>query len=192
MGRPSKIRNLPPVVLEDLNARLIGNGFSGYEDLATWLRERGFDISKAAVQRHGSALEAEFEEAMADARRTRALAKAARLEGDQNDNSLLAAATEIMQDNLLRVSLKLKNSDEDDPGAEAKTLSLVARAFSQVGRLDIARQKWQTELAARMASDAAAAAISGAAAEGLTPEQAARVGDAVAKRIQIYLPDNGR
>lgn len=192
MGRRSKIKDLPQDVLDDLNSRLIGTGFSGYGELAAWLKDRGFDISKSGLQRHGSALEAEFEEAMADARRTRALAKAARLEGDQNDNSLLAAATEIMQDNLLRVSLKLKNSDEDDPGAEAKTLSLVARAFSQVGRLDIARQKWQTELAARMASDAAAAAISGAAAEGLTPEQAARVGDAVAKRIQIYLPDNGR
>lgn len=192
MGRASKIKALPPDVLEELNRRLISSGFSGYEDLAAWLKENGFDISKSAVGRHGSALEAEFEEAMADARRTRALAKAARQAGDENDNSLLAAATEIMQDNLLRVSLKLKNSEEDDPGAEAKTLSLVARAFSQVGRLDIARQKWQAELATRMAADAAAAAISGAAAEGLSPEQAARVGDAVAKRIQIYLPDNGR
>lgn len=192
MARRSKIKDLPQDVLDELNGRLIGSGFAGYEALSGWLKSRGYDIGKSTVHRHGSALEADFEEAMADARRTRALARAARQEGDENDNSLLAAATEIMQDNLLRVSLKLKNSDDDDPGAKAKTLSLVARAFSQVGRLDIARQKWQAELATRMAADAAAAAISGAAAEGLTPEQAARVGDAVAKRIQIYLPDNGR
>lgn len=192
MGRPSKIKALPESLIDELNQRLINSGFTGYEGLSAWLKAEGYDISKSAVIRHGSSLEAEFEEAMADARRTRALAKAARQAGDDNDNSLLAAATEIMQDNLLRVSLKLKNSDDDNPGNEAKTLSLVARAFSQVGRLDIARQKWQTELATRMAADAAAAAMAGAAAEGLTPEQAARVGDAVAKRIQIYLPDNGR
>ncbi|MDR1995118.1 phage protein Gp27 family protein [Azonexus sp.] len=192
MGRPSKIKGLPETMIDELNRRLINSGFTGYDGLTAWLKSEGFDISKSSVIRHGSSLESEFEEAMADARRTRALARAARESGDDNDNSLLAAATEIMQDNLLRVSLKLKNSENDNPDTEAKTLSLVARAFSQVGRLDIARQKWQAELATRMAADAAAAAISGAAAEGLTPEQAARVGDAVAKRIQIYLPDNGR
>lgn len=199
MGRRSKIKDLPSTVVDDLNARLIERGFSGYDELAGWLRDLGYNISKSAVHRHGSALEQEFEEAMADARRTRALAKAARQDGDENDNSLLAAATEVMQDNLLRVSLALKRAQDTDNEEEAakvvatsKTLSLVARAFSQVGRMDIARQRWQAELATKMAAEAAAAAISGAQAEGLTAEQAERVGAAVARKIQIYLPDNGR
>lgn len=147
MGRRSKIKDLPQDVLDDLNARLIGAGFAGYGDLAGWLKERGYDISKSGLQRHGSALEAEFEEAMADARRTRALARAARQEGGEQDNSMLEAATEIMQDNLLRVSLRMK--DEADPTASAKTLSLVARAFADVGRFDLARQKWQAEVNAK-------------------------------------------
>lgn len=104
----------------------------------------------------------------------------------------MSAAAGILQDNLLRVSLAAKREGDDDPAAAAKTLSLISRAFADVGRMDIAHQKWMVELRNRMAADAAAAAVSGAAAEGLTPEQAARVGDAVAKRIQIYLPDNGR
>ena len=149
MGRRSKIKDLPGEVVDDLNARLIERGFSGYDELAGWLRDLGYNISKSAVHRHGSALEAEFEEAMADARRTRALARAAREEGGEDDNAMLSAATEIMQDNLLRVSLKIKAGDEEAAG-EAKALSLVARAFSDVGRLDIARQKWMAETRARL------------------------------------------
>ena len=149
MGRRSKIKDLPTALVDDLNSRLIDRGFSGYDELAGWLRDLGYNISKSAVHRHGSALEQEFEEAMADARRTRALARAAREEGGDEDNALLTAATEIMQDNLLRVSLQVKKG-EDDPKAQAKTLSLVARAFSDVGRLDIARQKWMAETRTRL------------------------------------------
>ena len=173
MGRRSKVQGLPQDVLDELNARLVANGFSGYEDLAEWLKSRGLDISKSALHRHGSALEAEFEEAMADARRTRALAKAAREAGEEHDDSTLAAASEIMQDNLLRVSLKLKNS-EDDPSDTAKTLSLVSRAFADIGRLDISRQKWQMEMEAKIRAEerekAAEAATSSAKAAGVSPE----------------------
>jgi hypothetical protein len=141
-------------VLDALNARLVGSGFSDYDGLALWLSEQGYDISRSALHRHGSALEEEFEAAMADARRTRALARAAR-EANDDDGALLAAASEIMQDNLMRVSLKLKGQDEDDPQAMAKTLSMISRAFADVGRFDIARQKWQTEVATRIETAAA-------------------------------------
>jgi len=163
MARRSKVNALPAEVLEDLNAKLIQRGFSGYEELTAWLKSLGYDISKTAIFRHGSALEAEFEEAMADARRTRALAKAARQSGDDNDDAMLAAASSIMQNNLLRVSLKLKNSS-DAPADTAKTLSLISRAFADIGRLDIARQKWQAEV--RDKASAAADAVEAIAKKG--------------------------
>lgn len=150
MARRSKVSTLPQEVLDDLNARLIGSGFSDYSGLTDWLREQGLNISKTALWRHGKALEDEFEEAMADARRTRAMARAAQIENDGDDGCLMGAATEIMQDSLLRVSLKLKNSG-DDPAATAKTLSLVSRAFADVGRFDIARQKWRAEVQTKAA-----------------------------------------
>jgi hypothetical protein len=153
VGRRSKVSALPQDVVDELNSRLINSGFRNYTDLSDWLKSLGYDISKSAVGRHGLELEAEFEEAMADARRTRALARAAREAGGENDNAMLEAATEIMQDNLLRVSMQVKN--DDDPTQAAKTLSLVARAFADVGRLDIARQKWQTEVQARAEETAA-------------------------------------
>lgn len=150
MARRSKVGGLPTGVLDELNAHLVERGFSGYEDLAAWLKSLGYDISKSALHRHGSALEAEFEEAMADARRTRAMAKAAHEAGGEDNGEMLSAASAIMQDSLVRVSLKLKNSG-DDPASTAKSLSLVSRAFADVGRFDISRQKWLAEMRAKAA-----------------------------------------
>lgn len=173
MGRPSKIKALPQPLVDELNQRLINSGFTGYEGLSAWLKAEGYDISKSAVIRHGSSLEAEFEEAMADARRTRALARAAREAGDDNDDSLLSAASGIMQDNLLRVSMEVKHAD-DDPATKAKTLSQIARAFSDVGRLDIARQKWQEEVRAK-AGEVAEKAARLATKGGLSAEGVAEI-----------------
>lgn len=145
MARRSKVSGLPTEVLDDLNSQLVQRGFSGYEELAAWLKSLGFDISKSALHRHGSELEAEFAEAMADARRTRALARAARESGDGEDGALLEAASEIIQDKLIRASMQLKNAD-GDPADTAKTLSLISRAFSDLGRFEIQRQKWATEV----------------------------------------------
>jgi hypothetical protein len=152
MARRSKIAELPSEVIDDLNSKLIERGFSGYEDLVHWLKDMGYDISKSSLHRHGSALENEFSEAMADARRTRALARAARESEDGDGGELLEAASGIMQDNLLRLSLKLKNS-EGKPEDAAKTLSLISRAFADIGRFDISRQKWQAENEARIRSE---------------------------------------
>lgn len=158
MAPRSKISFLPPDVLDDLNSQLIQRGFSGYEELSAWLKSLGFDISKSAIHRHGSELEQEFEEAMTDARRTRALARASRESGDHDDGALLESASGIMQDNLLRLSLKLKNSDAE-PEDAAKTLSLISRAFADIGRFDISRQKWQSEVKAKAAAAADAVSI---------------------------------
>lgn len=195
MARASKIMKLPPEVLEELNAMLISNGFNDYEGLSDWLKEKGFDISRSAVHRHGSELEAEFEEAMADARRTRALAKAARESGDANDDSLMTAASEIMQDNLLRVSLKLKNSGSDQADPEnapslndtAKTLSLISRAFADVGRMDIQRQKWQVENEARIRAEERASAAEtmtrAAKADGVSDATILKMREALGIRV---------
>ncbi len=173
MGRPSKVKQLPPELLDDLNARLVGQGFSGYDELVEWLRAKGFYISRSSLHRHGSALEAEFEEAMADARRTRALARASREAGD-NDGALMSATAGILQDNLLRVSLAAKREGEDDPAAAAKTLSLISRAFADVGRMDIAHQKWMAELQAK-AAEVADKAAKLASKGGLSAESIAEL-----------------
>ncbi|MER2545905.1 MAG: phage protein Gp27 family protein [Candidatus Accumulibacter phosphatis] len=166
MASRSSVSMLPEDVRDELNRRLVESNFSGYEGLARWLREQGFEISKSAIHRHGSALEADFEEAMADVRRTRALARAVKNDGDEGE--VLAATSGILQEQLLRISIALRTADSD-PAEAAKSISMVARAHSDVGRLQVALSKWQEELKAKCQA-AADACEQAARRGGLTPD----------------------
>ena len=58
---PSKIEALlPDKVRAELNVKIKANGFGGYRDLASWLQEEGFEISKSAVHSHGQKLQAQI------------------------------------------------------------------------------------------------------------------------------------
>lgn len=57
MGRRSSIKSLPAEVREEIDARLVENGFTNYEPLSDELRRRGFGVSKSALHRHGAAME---------------------------------------------------------------------------------------------------------------------------------------
>lgn len=166
MGRRSSVSQLPEQFLDELNRRLVDNGFSGYQELSAWLREAGFEISKSSLQRHGTQLEADFEEAMADVRRTRALARAVKDEGDEG--GVLSATSGVLQEQLLRIAIALRHTDAD-PAEAAKSISQVARAHADVGRMQVALSKWQEELRAK-AQAAAAACEAVARRGGLTSE----------------------
>lgn len=150
MGRRAKVTSLPSEVLEELNSRLVRGGFQDYAGLSDWLAECGYKISKSALHTHGQGLEEEFNEAMADARRSRALAQASR-EAGGDDGALMAAASEVLQDQLLRISVALRRA-ELEPAEAARTLSQVGRAFADIGRMTISHQKWQAEGQAKLAA----------------------------------------
>ncbi len=166
MPARSAVGQLPEEIRDEINRRLVENSFSGYAQLAGWLRELGYQISKSALHRHGSQLEADFDEAMADVRRTRALAKACKDEGDEGD--VLTATSGILQEQLLRISIALRQADSD-PAEAAKSISVVARAHADVGRMQVALAKWQ-ETMREKASLAADAVEKVARRGGLTAE----------------------
>ena len=99
MGRRSKVSALPAGLRDELTARLVQNAFSDYAGIADWLEAKGFRISKSALQEFGSGIEEEFNEAMGNARRLNALARAAHEVGD-DDGALLASASRILQEQL--------------------------------------------------------------------------------------------
>ncbi|MDR0233270.1 MAG: DUF3486 family protein [Zoogloeaceae bacterium] len=149
--RRSKVSQLPKEIQDQLNARLVGSGFSNYRGLVKWLAEQGFDISRSALHQHGSALEEEFKAAIADARRTRELARAAKETGEDESGELMQAASEIIQDNLLRLSLKAKAEvDTAETKLSADTMATLSHAFANVGRFDLSRRKWQAEVRKRL------------------------------------------
>jgi len=46
---------------EKLNKKLVENGFSQYIDLADWLSEQGYTISKSSIHRYGKKLAQEYQ-----------------------------------------------------------------------------------------------------------------------------------
>lgn len=154
MAQRPAVDKLPPELRDELKDRLVSNGFSDYEGLADWLESKGWKISKSALHRFGSDLEAAFNEATQDARRSIELARAMRNSGSADDGGvLLDAANSIVQDQLLRIALALRTVDTD-PAEAVKLLSQVSRALADLGRLKVSYEKWQAEV--RVKAQAAA------------------------------------
>jgi hypothetical protein len=145
MPRRSKVFGLDQETRDELNARLVASGFAGYEALAQWLEGRGYKLSKSALHRYGGDLQADFDSAMSDVRRTTDLARAY-VAGDADEQaSLVDATARIAQETLLRISIELRKA-ELEPEKVAAHMSKVARALADLGRVSIAQKKWAQEL----------------------------------------------
>lgn len=144
MVQRSRVHTLPETIRDILNARLISNGFSDYIELASWLTEQGFEISKSSLQRYGSDLQASFDEAMGDVRRSIEMAKAVSESVRDDEGDLTDATVRIAQESLLRVTIALRQA-EHDPTKGVAILAKVSHALADLGRLGISQKKWQAE-----------------------------------------------
>ncbi|HGW4113216.1 TPA: phage protein Gp27 family protein [Serratia marcescens] len=52
MARPSILDKLPEDVRSALHAELLRTHFTDYDSMVFWLSERGYDISRSAIQRY--------------------------------------------------------------------------------------------------------------------------------------------
>jgi hypothetical protein len=188
MPRRSTLLDVPQAVRDDLNGRLLANGFSDYEALAAWLQAQGYEISKSALHRWGQTLENEFAGAMADARRAAELGRA--LAGDDDGSGLRRATTVMAQETLLRVLMGLRQAehaaglasddgDGPDHTALAKSLSLVTRSLADLGRLSIADAKHTAAVKAQVAAEVADRAEAVGTRQGVSPEAIAALRAAI-------------
>jgi hypothetical protein len=173
MAPRSAVELLPPEVLEALNARLIDQAFSDYVGLAAWLKEQGFEISKTAVWRHGSDLQAKMEKSMGKARERMEIAKALRGASDDEKSALMEATEMVAMDQLM--DMFEATADMDSAGRMAAVPKLV-RAIADLNRSAIGSAKWKREFEAevrKQALEQAAERVSEAAkAQGLDIDQA--------------------
>lgn len=181
MARRSAVDKLPPDIRDEMTAKLVADGFGNYAGLSEWLAERGYTISKSALHRFGADLEAEFDAAMQDARRSIELARAMRASGNADDDGvLLDAASSVLQDQLLRISLALRTV-EADPQEAVKLVSQASRALADLGRLKVSYEKWQAEerekIRAEERARAAEQATTAAKAGGASHEVITRIRD---------------
>lgn len=159
----SKVQTLPDEVRDALNAKLIGNGFSGYVELASWLTKQGYEISRGSLQRYGSDLQASFEQAMGDVRRSIEMAKASSESVRDDEGNLTDATVRIAQDCLLRVTVALREA-EHTPEKAVSILAKVSHAVADLGRVGISLKKWQAEVRAK--AEAAASQVEKIAKKG--------------------------
>lgn len=174
----NKVFDLPQEVREELNEKLVSSGFQGYEALAGWLGERGYNVSKSSVHRYGQDLQEEFEEAMGDVKKTTALAKAMVADQDDESGSLLDATARIAQDHLLRILIALRNA-EHEPEKAAKHIATVTKSMADIGRVSLSQKKWAKELRVEVAKEAAAKAETAGRAQGLSNEGVAALRAAI-------------
>lgn len=171
MGRRSSVYELPPELREQLNARLVQQGFGGYSDLVAWLDEQGYRLSRSAVHRYGSELEQEYESAMGDVRRASELARAYTADDPDDGTAMTGAMTKMAQEALLRVLFAVRKMD-DDPTEMARQMSQISRAMADLGRLSIQHSKHAAQVRREVAEEIAGRVDAAAQARGLSAEDA--------------------
>ena len=155
MSRRSKIKTeVPPKIREEFEAQLVDGGFSDYQGLTDWLnsrlKEEGLDVtvSVMAANRYGKSFQEEFERDMAEANQTYHIAKIAMANNEDTEGVVRDATIRTLQTRLLRLSSALRQAEEagDDPHKLAETTAKISRALADLGRVEIASQKYKAEL----------------------------------------------
>jgi predicted DNA-binding transcriptional regulator len=140
MGTRSSVAQLPEQTRTELERRLVQSGFSGYLDLAEWLKGQGFEISKSAIHRYGSAFEERIQMMRAATQGALEMRNAL---GDDDEAAMAQMSLQMAQG--LIFQLMIERGEE----LEAKEISLITRALSDSSRAGIGVKKYQQEVKAK-------------------------------------------
>ncbi|MDK4544741.1 DUF3486 family protein [Kingella kingae] len=116
MSPRSSMELLPENVRREFERRLIENGFANYTDLAAWLNQQGYQISRSAAYRYGSKIE----------RRLRAIkesTEAAKLivaNADDEQDSRSEALIALLQNQLFEALIDISEKDSEELAPEAR------------------------------------------------------------------------
>ena len=184
MPRKSKIKTEVPADLRQaLNAELVARGFSDYLALTEWLNDeleqRGLDtrVSVMATNRYGQDFEAEFNQEMAEANQLLHIARQAVAQGEDTEGVVREATARVLQTRLLKLTTALKQAQDagDDVHLIAETTAKITRALADLGRMDIAGQKYKAEIRKQEREAAAQVATEAAKAEGVSEQGLAKI-----------------
>jgi len=148
MARRSSIARLPEDVRQWLDRALAERNFSGYAQLEGLLRERGFELSKSAIHRHGQKVERRMAAIRASTEAAKLITEAAQDDQDARSEALHA----LVQTELFDTILNLQEAgDADlDPTERVKLLSAAAKNIATLTRASVNLKRFQTEVRARL------------------------------------------
>lgn len=147
MVRRSKVDHLPPDLRAKLERLLVDRTHGGYDALAAWLREMGYEISKSSLHRYDQRLQAVMSRIKASTEAARLLVQTAPDEADEHSAAVLRIVQSILFDALTRVA---EASEETDPAEQVKVLSQAARAIAEASRASIGQKRWADEVRAKI------------------------------------------
>jgi len=130
MGSRSSVVTLPEDLRLELDGRLIKEGFSGYDELVSWLQERGHLISRSSLHRYGSQLQGRLERI----REATLAAKAICAELPDDEAAVSEATLKLAQERLFDL---LMVSDSGDPAA----IVMAAKAVADAARAGVSVRK---------------------------------------------------
>jgi hypothetical protein len=142
------VSQLPEELRAQIDSRLIKGGFSGYEELAAWLQEQGFAISKSALHRYGQ----KFEDRVQALKMATGQAKALVESSPDDEGAVGEALMRLVQEKLFAILLEFEVTDPSK-----LNLGAIAKAIASLGRTSIAQKKYATEVKER--AQAAAASV---------------------------------
>ncbi len=145
MARRRSIDDLPAHVRQWLDRALGESGFSGYQQLETLLREKGFVISKSAIHRYGQKIERRLAAIKASTEAARMLDDAAPDDRDARSGAITAMIQTELFESL--VNLQEATESEIDPAERLKLLSAAAKNIATLTRSSVNLKRFQMDLA---------------------------------------------
>ncbi|EBV4000324.1 DUF3486 family protein [Salmonella enterica subsp. enterica serovar Java] len=144
MARRSTIDKLPEDVRRWLERALNESGFSGYTELETLLRDRGYVISKSAIHRYGQKIERRFGAIRAATEAARMLTEGAADDQDARSEAVIALIQTELFDSI--VQLQEAEEGEIDHKDRVALLSKVAKNVATLSRASVNLKKYQADI----------------------------------------------
>lgn len=154
-------RELPPELVEAVNEKLV-QGYT-YQQIASWLKEMGHEVSRSAVGRYSKDFLARLERLKLVRDQARAIIEDA--SGDPQTAMAEAASQLAFQ---LIMEAMMAAGDRGPAGLDRKIVEAM-KALAQLERSGVAREKLKAEF--RQKAEAAASGLRDEELAGKTPEE---------------------
>ncbi len=148
MARQTAIDQLSDEDRKWLDDQLLDNNFQGYAQLADELKQRGYQISKSSVHRHGQKIERRLQ-AVQDSTQA-AIYMAEKMPDDAG--ALSNSVLNMMQTEFFNALVELQAIDDSnseggiDPMGRMLALAKAGKGIAEISKASVNQKKWQLEV----------------------------------------------
>lgn len=146
MAPRSSIEKLPEDVRRWLERALTENGFSGYVELETLLREKGYSISKSAIHRYGKQIESRLKAIKDSAEIAKLITEQVDDEGDSQSDALMR----LVQTDLMNLLIETRNVESLSVKDRLKALGMIGKNIASMTTASVKLKEYQAEHKAKV------------------------------------------